>query len=80
MNTTYSYHIVAKYDDCEIEFRTNKIDIACGEFYQHFGESKSVAVIDGYTGEVLADWDEVNGLSTCPEWKYLLAGWVVLNL
>ena len=80
MNTTYSYHIVAKYDDCETEFRTNKIDIACGEFYRHFGEALSVAVIDGYTGEVLAHWGVGEKLYTTTEWKYLLAGWVILNL
>ena len=78
--TTYSYHIAAKYDDCETEFRTNLIEHACGEFTRHFGECRCLHVMDGYTGEILAHWGVGEELYTTTEWKYLLTGWAILHL
>lgn len=80
MNTTYSYYVIAEYDDCEIEIKTNKVDIACGEFYRYYMDSKSVHILDGYTGEVLADWHAGDKLYACDLWKYVLSGWAFANL
>ena len=80
MNTTYSYYVVAEYDDCEIETKTNSVNIACGEFYRYYMDCKAVHILDGYTGEVLADWHAGDKMYVCDLWKYVLTGWVVTNL
>lgn len=80
METLYLYNVVAKFDDCEIETKTNDVDIACGEFYRYYMDCRYVHIMDATTGEILADWDAVGGLSTNPEWRYIFVGWAISNL
>ena len=80
METLYLYNVVAKFDDCEIETKTNDVDIACGEFYRYYMDCRYVHIMDATTGEILADWDAASGLSTNPEWRYIFIGWVATHL
>lgn len=76
----FNYVVTAIFDDCETEIRTNQIDIACGEFYRYFGECRCVYIMDGFTGEIVADWSAGEQMNACSEWRYILTGWAITNL
>lgn len=80
MKTLYLYNVVAKFDDCEIETKTNDVDIACGEFYRYYRDCRWVHIMDATTGEILADWAVGEKLDTNPEWRYILTGWALTHL
>lgn len=50
---TYTYYIIANYNDAEVTVATNDIEVAILSFMEH-SDATLVTVSNGFTGEVLA--------------------------
>ena len=73
---TYTYNIIATYDDCEIEVKTNSADTAICALLEHAENGAPVMVVDGFTGEIHA-------MTNCEEpwiteeWSLMVLGWLM---
>ena len=73
---TYTYNIIATYDDCEIEVKTNSADTAICALLEHAENGAPVMVVDGFTGEIHA-------MTNCEEpwiteeWSLMMLGWLM---
>ena len=73
---TYTYNIIATYDDCEIEVKTNSADTAICALLEHTENGAPVMVVDGFTGEIHA-------MTNCEEpwiteeWSLMMLGWLM---
>lgn len=73
---TYTYNVVANYDDCEIEVKTNSADTAICALIEHAENGAPVMVVDGFTGEiyVMTNCDEPWATE---EWSMMILGWLM---
>ena len=76
---TYAYNIIATYDDCEIEVKTNSSDVAICALFEHAENGAPVMVLDGYTGEILATANDENPWIT-EEWSLMVLGWLMKTM
>ena len=73
---TYTYNIIATYNDCEIEVKTNSADTAICALLEHEENGAPVMVVDGFTGEIHA-------MTNCEEpwiteeWSLMILGWLM---
>lgn len=74
----YTYHVIAKYDGCEIEVKTNSVETAICALVEHAEKDALVAVTDGYTGEILVVTNCENPYMT-DEWSLMLLGWMMVS-
>ena len=72
---TYTYNIIANYDDCEIEVKTNSIETAICALLEHAESCAPVDVVNGFTGEVLATANHDEPYIT-EEWSLMVLGWL----
>ena len=76
---TYTYNIIANYDDCEIEVKTNSADTAICALLEHAENGAPVMVVDGNTGEIYA-------MTNCDEpwiteeWSLMVLGWLMKTM
>lgn len=73
---TYAYNILATYDDCEIEVKTNSADTAICALLEHTENGAPVHVLNGFTGEVLVCTDP-NAYWMTEEWSLMILGWMM---
>ena len=73
---TYTYNVIAIYDNCEIEVKTNSADVAICALMEHAEKGVPVYVTNGFTGEVLAtaNYDEPY---ITEEWSLMVLGWLM---
>lgn len=76
---TYIYNIIANYDDCEIEVKTNSADTAICALMEHAENGAPVMVVDGLTGEVYATANHDEPWIT-EEWSLMVLGWLVKTM
>ena len=74
----YTYNIVATYDDCEIEVKTNSADTAIRAMFEHTENGATVHVLNGFTGEVYVCTDP-NDYWVTEEWSLMILGWLCQN-
>ena len=76
---TYAYNIIANYNDCEIEVKTNSADVAICALLEHVENGAPVMVVDGFTGEIYA-------MTNCEEpwiteeWSLMVLGWLMKTM
>ena len=76
---TYTYNIIANYDDCEIEVKTNSADVAICALLEHAEKGAPVMVVDSFTGEIYA-------MTNCEEpwiteeWSLMVLGWLMKTM
>lgn len=81
----FNYNLTIAYECNEVEIRTNDVDTVCGEWFgcqnnTEFIKPNALVLVDGLTGEVLADIDFENGESYFTrEWHYILGGYFLMN-
>jgi hypothetical protein len=77
--TNYLYNVNAKYENAEIEIRTNDVNLAIEEFFARVEDDVPTDIISGITGEVLVSAN--NGENNClgPGWDLMLLGWLMQN-
>lgn len=73
---TYAYNIIATYDDCEIEVKTNSANVAICALLEHAENDAPVMVVDGFTGEIYVTANEDEPWIT-EEWKLMILGWLM---
>ena len=73
---TYTYNIIATYDDCEIEVKTNSADTAICALLEHAENGAPVMVVDGFTGEIYAMTNCEDPWIT-EEWSLMILGWLM---
>ena len=73
---TYTYNIIANYDDCEIEVKTNSAETAICALLEHAENGVLVDVVNGFTGEVLATANHDEPYIT-EEWSLMVLGWLM---
>jgi hypothetical protein len=73
---TYTYNVVATYDDCEIEVKTHSADTAIRAMFEHTKEGATVHVIDGFTGEIYVCTSPEDYWVT-EEWNLMIMGWLM---
>ena len=73
---TYTYNVVATYDDCEIEVKTNSVDTAICALFEHTENGAPVHVLDGFTGEVYVCTNPEDYWVT-EEWSLMILGWLM---
>ena len=76
---TYTYNVIATYDDCEIEVKTNSTNTAICALMEHAENNVPVVVIDGFTGEAYVMINCENPWIT-EEWSLMILGWLVKNV
>ena len=72
------YSVIATYDDCEIEVKTNSADTAICGLLEHAENGAAVDVVDNYTGEVYVTANKGEPYVT-EEWSMMILGWLMLN-
>ena len=72
---TYTYNVIATYDDCEVEVKTNSADTAICALLEHAENGAPVMVVDGFTGEIHAMTNCEEPWAT-EEWSLMLLGWL----
>ena len=77
--TNYLYNVNAKYENAEVEIRTNDLDIAIEKFFAFVEDGVPVDIINGFTGEVLVIANNGENNWIVPEWDLMLLGWLVKN-
>ena len=73
---TYTYNVIATYDDCEVEVKTNSADTAICALLEHAENGAPVYVTNGFTGEVLATANYDESYIT-EEWSLMVLGWLM---
>lgn len=73
---TYAYNIIATYDDCEIEVKTNSANVAICALLGHAENGAPVMAVDGFTGEIYVTANEDEPWIT-EEWKLMILGWLM---
>ena len=73
---TYTYNVIAIYDDCEIEVKTNSADVAICALMEHAERDVPVMVVDGFTGEIHAMMNCEDPWIT-EEWSLMVLGWLM---
>ncbi len=76
---TYIYNVVATYDDCEIEVKTNSADVAINALMEYTENGALVMVVDGHTGEIYAMTNCEESWIT-EEWSLMVLGWLMKNM
>ena len=76
---TYAYNIIATYDDCEIEVKTNSADTAVCALFEHTENGAPVMVVDGFTGEIYICTDPDNYWIT-EEWSLIVLSWLMKTM
>jgi hypothetical protein len=76
---TYAYNVVAIYDDCEIEVKTNSADTAICALLEHTENGVPVHVMNGCTGEILVCTDPEDYWVT-EEWSLMIIGWLMKTM
>ena len=73
---TYTYNVIAAYDDCEIEVKTSSADVAICALMEHAEKGVPVMVVDGFTGEIytMTNCDEP---WVTEEWNMMILGWLM---
>lgn len=73
---TYTYNVIANYNDCEIEVKTNSADTAICALMEYAENGAHVMVVDGFTGEiyVMTNCDEP---WVTEEWSMMILGWLM---
>ena len=59
--TQYMYNVNCYYSNCEHTFKTNDIRAALAEFFGRVKHGVNTALMNDYTGEVLAIANDLNG-------------------
>lgn len=71
----YAYNVIATYDDCKIEVKSNSADVAICALMEHAENDAPVMVVDGFTGEIYV-------MTNCDdpwiteEWNLMVLGWL----
>ena len=73
---TYTYNVIALYNDCEIEVKTNSSDAAIRTLMEHTKNGATVMVMDGFTGEIYAMTNCEDPWIT-EEWSMMVLGWLI---
>ena len=80
--TNFNYNLTIACCDSEMEIRTNDVDKVCAEWFgcqQDFTPDRMV-LVDGYTGEVLAEVNfKTNKSYYTRVWHYVLGGYFIMN-
>ena len=74
-----NYNVSAKYENAEVEIRTNDLDTAIAEFFARVEDDVPVDIISGFTGEVLVSANNGENNWIAPEWDLILLGWLMKN-
>jgi hypothetical protein len=77
--TNYLYNVNAKYENAEVEIRTNDLDTAIAEFFARVEDDVPVDIISGFTGEVFVSANNGENNWITPEWDLMLLGWLMKN-
>ena len=77
--TNYLYNVSAKYENAEVEIRTNDLDTAIAEFFARVEDDVPTDIISGITGEVLVSANNGENNWLAPEWDLMLLGWLMKN-
>lgn len=73
---TYTYNVIAIYNDREIEVKTNSSDVAICALMEHAENGATVMVVDGFTGEIYAMTNCEDPWIT-EEWSMMVLGWLM---
>lgn len=79
MMTNYLYNVSAKYENAEVEIRTNDVNLAIEEFFTRAKDDIPTDIISGITGEVLVSANNGENNYLAPEWDLMLLGWLIKN-
>lgn len=77
--TNYLYNVSAKYENAEVEIRTNDLDTAIAAFFARVEDDVPTDIISGITGEVLVSANNGENNWLAPEWDLMLLGWLMKN-
>ena len=75
----WAYNVVVNGGSFERETRVNNINMALAVFDEAYREGESVAVINGFTGEVLAHLNVEDEFQS-EEFALMYSGWRLMNL
>jgi hypothetical protein len=72
----FAYYVTARYEDCEIEIKTNSATVAIEALMGYAEKGVYVHVTDGFTGEIYAIANSEEDYIT-EEWSMMILGWLM---